>query len=190
MAAILKSGLPVLALAPHRLTDIYTDTRLIASLVDARAEGETLIALMQHAIEETRAATVYLADHERPLLCCEESGKPMIHSQAWVAELIEASGGRFLGIPGSHIDKETIDAAEPDVLLFAWCGAGDRAPQAKVLAQRTWEHLQAVEQRRVHCVSDKFFNTPATTLLDGLRAIAGAFHPSLLPAHRRVMTLA
>src|SRR5580658_5684953 len=35
LAAILKSGLPILTLAPHNLADIAKDIRLIASLVDA-----------------------------------------------------------------------------------------------------------------------------------------------------------
>src|SRR5271168_2023362 len=50
LAAILKSGLPVLTLAPHSLKDIYTDIRLIAALVDARGAGEALVERMQQAI--------------------------------------------------------------------------------------------------------------------------------------------
>ena len=80
---VLKSGLPVLAFAPHSLKDVCMDTRLIASLVDARPGGEALIARMQQAFGEMRAATMHLAEEERPLVYCEEWGKPMIHSQAW-----------------------------------------------------------------------------------------------------------
>src|SRR5580700_8327773 len=48
LAEILKSGLPVLALAPHSLADIYADTRLIAAHV--AADPEPIIARMQTAI--------------------------------------------------------------------------------------------------------------------------------------------
>ena len=125
----------------------------------------------------------------RPLVYCEEWGKPLIHSQAWVAELVEAAGGRFLGEPGAHTTPEAVAAANPDVLLFAWCGAGDRVPLAKVVAQRNWQQLPTVAQRRVHCIPDQYFNTPATTLLEGLIAIAGAIHPKLFAAHPEVITL-
>src|ERR1700719_4340820 len=54
LAAILKSGLPILTLAPHPLKDIYTDIRLIAALVDARAADEALIDRMQQAVEQIR----------------------------------------------------------------------------------------------------------------------------------------
>jgi iron complex transport system substrate-binding protein len=187
LAAILKAGLPVLTLAPRSLKDIYTDIGLIASAVDARAEGESLVAQMQRAIAETRERRESVK--EQPLVYCEEWGKPLIHSQLWVAELVEAAGGRFLGEPGSHTTAERVAAAEPDVLLFAWCGAGDRVPLEKVVAQRNWHHLDAVRQRRVHCIPDQFLNTPAQTLLDGLACIAGAIHPGLFPAHPGVITM-
>src|SRR5580700_9255556 len=54
LAAILKSGLPVLTLAPHFLADIYKDIRLIAAVVDAQQEAESLITEMQSTIEATR----------------------------------------------------------------------------------------------------------------------------------------
>jgi iron complex transport system substrate-binding protein len=192
LAAILKSGLPVLTLAPHSLKDIYTDTRLIAALVDARAAGEALIEGMQQAIEQIRDALAQTGSDPatRPLVYCEEWGKPLIHSQHWVAELVEAAGGRFLGEPGTHTTPEAIAAANPDVLLFAWCGAGDRVPLAKVVAQREWQGLPAVAGRRVHCIPDQFLNTPANTLLEGLVAIAGALHPTVFAAHPKVISLA
>jgi ABC-type Fe3+-hydroxamate transport system substrate-binding protein len=77
LAAILKAELPVLALTPHGLDDVYEDIRLV-----------------------------------------------------------EAAGGDFIGVPGGHMTPEEIAAADPDVLLFAWCGAGDRVPLERVVAQR------------------------------------------------------
>jgi iron complex transport system substrate-binding protein len=187
LAAILKTGLPVLALAPHSIADIYADTRLIASLVDARPEAESLIANMQQQIAVVAERVAAL--EQKPLVYCEEWGKPLIHSQPWVAELVAAAGGRFLGEPGTHTTAEAIAAANPDVLLFAWCGAGDRVPLAKVIAQRNWGALNATRQGRVHCVPDEYLNTPSVTLLDGLACIASATHPALFPRHPRLVTL-
>jgi iron complex transport system substrate-binding protein len=175
LAAILKSGLPVLALAPHALADIYNDIRLVAALV--HADPEPIITRMQTAIASTRARTEHL--ETRPLIYCEEWGKPMIHSQHWVAELVEAAGGRFLGTPGAHTTAEEIAAAEPDVLLFAWCGAGNRVPLERVIAQRNWQGLRAVRERRVHCIPDEYLNTPGPTLIKGLDCIAAAVHPAI-----------
>jgi iron complex transport system substrate-binding protein len=106
-----------------------------------------------------------------------------------VAELVEAAGGRFLGEPGTRTTPEEIASANPDVLLFAWCGAGDRVPLERVIAQRNWGHLPAVGQRRVHCIPDEFLNTPAPTLLEGLVCLAAAIHPDVFPKHPRLIQL-
>ncbi len=39
----------------------------------------------------------------------------------------------------------------------------------------------AVRQGRVFCINDELLNTPATSLLGGLRAMAWALHPELFP---------
>jgi iron complex transport system substrate-binding protein len=188
LAAILKSSLPVLALAPHSLADIYADTRLIAAHV--HADPEPFILTMQRSISAASERTAHLAPARRPLVYCEEWGKPLIHSQHWVAELVEAAGATFLGTPGAHTTPEDIAAADPDVLLFAWCGAGNRVPLDRVITQRNWQNLRAVRNRRVHCIPDEYLNTPAPTLLQGLACIAAASHPTLHPPHPRMITLA
>jgi iron complex transport system substrate-binding protein len=187
LGAILKSGVPVLALAPHCLADVYSDILLIAA--HAAADPQPVISRMQDTVAATRARIGHVKPEDRPLVYCEEWGKPMIHSQAWVAELVDAAGGRFFGTPGAHTDAATVAAADPDVLLFAWCGAGDRVPLARLIEQRGWENLRAVREGRVHVIPDEFLNTPAPSLLDGLACIAAAVHPTIYPPHPRLITL-
>jgi iron complex transport system substrate-binding protein len=180
LTAILKAGHPVLALAPHTLTDIYADMKLIASVTNATAKGEAVIAQMQAAIEAVRVKAKNIAS--RPLVHCEEWGKPLIHSQQWVAELVEIAGGEFLGVPGATTPPEAIAAANPEVILAAWCGAGMRVPLDKIIAQRNWHSLSAVRERRVFCIADELLNTPAPNLIDGLHALARALHPDVFGA--------
>jgi iron complex transport system substrate-binding protein len=126
----------------------------------------------------------------RPLVYCEEWGKPLIHSQVWVRELVELAGGLFLGHPGAATTPEIIAAANPEVLAFAWCGAGDRVPLERVVTQRRWQHLTAVQNARVYCIPDEWLNTPAPTLIDGLHALAAALHPKLFAAPSKMRQLA
>src|SRR6202035_3357736 len=127
---ILKSGTSFLGLAPKTLADIYADIAVIAGAVGASARGEELIAHMAQRIEQVRARTSGLA---RPRVFCEEWGKPLIASQSWVAELVEAAGGEFLGVPGRQISAEEVARMDPEILIAAWCGAGDRAPLEKIV---------------------------------------------------------
>jgi iron complex transport system substrate-binding protein len=106
-----------------------------------------------------------------------------------VAELVAAAGGRFLGTPGSVTDAAAVAALDPDVLVFAWCGAGDRVPLARVIERRQWQSLRAVRNGRVFCIPDEFLNTPAPTLLQGLQGLAGAIHPQIFGAPENVRSL-
>ena len=175
LAAILKAGVPVLALAPHSLRDIEQDIRLIAAIAAAEARGEQIVAWMQSEIGAVRQQTAGL--RPRPLVYCEEWGKPLIHSQLWVQEMVEAAGGRFLGSAGSVTSPEAVAEADPEVVIAAWCGAGDRVPLDKIAGRSGWAAMRAVRQGRVYCIADELLNTPAPTLVDGLKALTEALHP-------------
>ncbi len=96
-----------------------------------------------------------------------------------MAELVEAAGGKFFGDPGKHVTEEEVAAANPDVIIAAWCGAGNRVPLEKLAARHGWRQTTAVRNGRVYCINDEFLNTPATTLIDGLKALAAAIHPDM-----------
>lgn len=180
LAAILRAGVPVLALAPHCLGDVYADIQLIGSVVNEPARAREIVVQMQDAVQRVRriAATAI----HRPLVYCEEWGKPLIHSQPWVRELVEAAGGDFLGEAGTVTDAETIAAADPEVIALAWCGAGNRVPVARVIAMRGWHDLRAARAGRAACIPDELLNTPAPTLVAGLYALARLIHPELFLA--------
>ena len=178
LAEILKIGVPVLALSPRKLADIYSDIGIISRVVDAQEEGSKLVFRMQEQITNIEARTSGL---RRPKVFCEEWGKPLIASQPWVEELVEVAGGEFVGVPGAQTDPELVLGAAPDVLILAWCGAGDRVPLKKVVESRGWQTMPAVKAGRVYCIRDEYLNTPASTLIQGLRALAAAIHPESFP---------
>lgn len=178
LAEIMKCGIPFLGFAPKCLADVFADIAAIARIMGAEARGLELIARMQREINAVRQAA---SGADRPLVFCEEWGKPLFVSQRWVAELVEAAGGRFLGEPGKQVTMEEIAAANPDVVVAAWCGAGNRVPLEKIVARPGWEQTKAAQNSRVYCVNDEFLNTPASTLIQGLHALASAIQPELFP---------
>lgn len=181
VAEILKAGIRFLGLAPRTLADIYTDIAMIAGSVGAGERGEKVISDMQAAIDDMRRQTASLP---RKRVFCEEWGKPIIASQPWVAELVDAAGGEFLCKPGAQISAEEIARLDPEVIVAAWCGAGDRVPLAKIASapERDWLETTAVRNSQVYCISDELLNTPAPTLIAGLGALAGAIHPAVFGA--------
>jgi iron complex transport system substrate-binding protein len=179
VAEILKTRTRFLGLAPQTLADIYTDIAAIAGIMGTPERGEQVINQMQSAINEVRTTCEDSA--AKPKVFCEEWGKPIIASQPWVAELIETAGGAFVGDPAKTLAAEDVAQLQPEILLAAWCGAGDRVPLEKIVQQRNWTDLAAVRARRVFCINDELLNTPATSLIGGLRAIAWALHPDRFP---------
>ena len=178
VAEILKAGVRFLGLAPKTLADIYMDIATIAGAVGASDRGESVIDRMQQKIGEIRRRVGNLP---RPRVFCEEWGKPLIASQAWVRELVEAAGGEFLGAPGGRCTADEIASLDPEVIIAAWCGAGDRVPLDKVVTERRWQQTAAARSGRVFCIRDEYLNTPAPTLLQGLDALAWAIHPEIFP---------
>jgi iron complex transport system substrate-binding protein len=175
---ILKSGVRFLGLAPHTLSDIYGDIAIIAGLAGVPEAGSTVIETMKQEIEAIRQQT---ADLPCPRVYCEEWGKPLIASQPWVKELIEAAGGEFVGTAGAKTSAEVVLSENAGVVVFAWCGAGDRVPLEKIIRERGWIGMHAAREGRVYCIRDEFLNTPAPTLVYGLRALASAIHPKVFP---------
>jgi iron complex transport system substrate-binding protein len=177
LAEILKASVRVLALAPRTLADVYGDIALISGALDAGRAGDKLIAEMRNDIEAVRSRA--LAAPSRPRVFCEEWGKPIINSQHWVAELVEAAGGEFLGEAGGRTTSEAVAAADPDIIIASWCGAGDRVPLERLASLRGWHDLRAVLAGRLYCINDEYLNTPAPTLICGLKALASAIHPEI-----------
>jgi len=175
---ILKAGTPFLALAPRTLADIYSDISVIARIMNASSEGDQVILRMREEIEAIRQRTTHLP---KPRVFCEEWGKPLIASQMWVAELVEAAGGEFISTPGAQVSFDEAASLAPDVIIAAWCGAGDRVPLEKIIRTRNWENTPAARNQRVYCIEDEFLNTPAPTLVRGLHALAAAIHPEHFP---------
>jgi iron complex transport system substrate-binding protein len=181
LAEIMKCGVPFLGLSPKSLKDVFHDIAAIARILGAAERGEALIDQMQQQIETLRKK---LGESPRPLVYCEEWGKPLIHSQLWVAELVEAAGGKFLGQPGKQTTAVEILASDPEVIVAAWCGAGDRIPLEKIIPQRGWEQTRAAKSAHVYCINDEYLNTPASTLLLGLNALAAAIHPEIFSVEK------
>jgi iron complex transport system substrate-binding protein len=175
---ILKSGARFLGFAPKTLADVYADIAIISGTVGASARGEDIIDKMQGRIERVRARASASA---RPRVFCEEWGKPLIASQMWVAELVDAAGGEFVGEPGRQIPPEEVAGLNPEIVIAAWCGAGDRVPLEKIVADRKWQKTAAAKSSRIYCIRDEYLNTPAPTLLHGLDALAFAIHPEVFP---------
>ena len=187
LAAILKSGLPVLALAPHSLADIYADTRLIAAHV--HADPEPLIARMQSTIAATRARTEHIRRNARSSTAKSGANRSSTRSTGspnWSKPPAHASSARPARTPRPKRSPPPIPTSSSSP--GAAPATASRSTASSPSATGTTSAPSAT--RRVHCIPDEYLNTPAPTLLEGLACIAAAAHPTLHPPHPRLITLA
>ncbi len=178
---ILARGVRFLATYPRTLADVYGDIRMLASLVNRQPAGDRLAETMRQRIASARERAARATS--RPRIYCEEWSNPLQNSQRWVEELVEAAGGEFVPKPAARkVAAEEVIAADPEIIVLAWCGTNDRARPDVVLKRPGWDNLSAVKQHRIHVVRDELLNTPGPNLLDGLEALAGIIHPEIFGA--------
>jgi iron complex transport system substrate-binding protein len=123
---LIARGLRFLATYPRSFADVYHEVRLLGRIVDPQSAAERLVDRMQSEIESVRQRAAESGG--RPRIYCEEWSNPLQNSQVWVAELVEAAGGEFVPRPpGRKVSAEEVIAANPEVIVLAWCGANDRS---------------------------------------------------------------
>ena len=178
VAAIVGKGFRFLALHPTNLTDVYSDILLLGRLLDAKRQARVVVGQMHSEIAAVRRLA--RGARTRPKVYCESWSNPLIVSPRWVEELVKAVGGRFVPKPGGRrVTDEEVIAANPEVIILAWCATGDRAPTEQIYQRSGWGKITAVSERRVFVVRDEKLNTPSPILLEGLRELARLIHPEV-----------
>ncbi len=172
----LGSGLRFLAKAPHSLKDIHGDIALLAGITGKFQAGEELILKMRDQIEE--ASRHASKAQKRPRIYCEVWPNPPRNCEHWAEEMVEAAGGEFVPRPaGRPVTSEEMIAANPEIIVLAWAGTGNRARAETVAKRAGWDKIQAVREKRIHVMRDEWLNTPAPVLLKGLKALTEIIRP-------------
>lgn len=173
-AQLIKAGIPVLALNPHRLADVWQNIRLIGGVLGLSAAAEKLVDELQAALAALRATTPVA---HRPRVYFEEWHDPLISGIGWVSDLIDWVGGidifrELADQPAATariVDPAAVIARHPDLIIASWCGK--KADLTAIYQRPGWAMLPAVAQGHVYeIVSDELLQT-GPSLLHGARAL-------------------
>lgn len=178
VGALLERGLTLLALRPATLADVQRDILLLGRLLGAARQAQTVVRAMRKRIAAVRKQASRA--RTRPRVYCESWSNPLMVSPRWVEESVGIAGGEFVPAGGGRkVTKEEVIAADPEIIVLAWCATGDRAEPAQVLRRQGWERITAVREKQIVVIRDEMLNTPSPILLDGLEALARLIHPEL-----------
>ena len=180
---ILKAGIRFLGLAPKTLADIYTDIATIAGRRRQRTRTGRDRGNATRDREHSHSSQLDSARRQQTSSCfCEEWGKPLIASQTLGGGTCRGGWRRLHG--RSRIAQHRRNRFWQRTPMFWWPPGAEPAIACrwqKIVRDRGWEQMRAVQSGRVYCVRDELLNTPAPTLVLGLRALAAAIHPDYFP---------
>lgn len=172
----------IVALAPHRLADVWEDVLRVGGAIERREQAEQLVYGYQRRLEQLRVHCEKLAGAQRPRVAVLEWLDPLMGAGNWTPELIADAGGEPLfGEVGQHtpwLSWETLQATDPDVLILAPCGfpLARTMQELPTLQQHPiWPNLRAVQTGRVYALDgNAYLNRSGPRLVESAELLAYA----------------
>jgi len=167
---------------PKTLADILELARKIGSLVNANAEAECLISVMEKRIERVRRLAADTIT--TPNVACVEWLEPLEISPSWVPEMLECchsvlrpTRSEITHYPDawSHLIE-----SNPDILIVSPCSfkiEQTRKEMNNLLGKVDWRRISAVQNKRAYFVDSDYYNRAGLRLVDGLELTATLVHP-------------
>jgi iron complex transport system substrate-binding protein len=176
VAALIRRNVAVHAFNQRDVAGILAMIRTLGALTACPDRAEALAAALGERVAAARARAASLP--RRPRVYFEEWDDPMISGIKWVAELIEAAGGREV-FPALAENKNAKDrivaaaqviAAAPEIVIGSWCGK-KFVPQ-KVAARPGFDAVPAVRTGFLREIKSPLILQPGpAALTDGLDAL-------------------
>ncbi len=174
-------------LEPMTLTEVFETIDMVGDAAGCSNTARTYRSQLEERVKCIREKTESLADNDKPTVGFLEWIDPPFNAGHWTPEIIEYAGGiDSFGNkhqPSRTISIETIEKANPDVLIIALCGFTE--PRARedldILKQRLdYKSLKAFRENRVHVMDgNALFSRPGPRLVDSLEALFELLHPTL-----------
>jgi len=179
-AALVRAGVEVHIFNHRSVAGILRMIRTLGGMIGCEARTGTLVAELEHGLEQVRAVGARLP--RRPRVYFEEWDEPQISAIRWVSELIGIAGGDDIfpelareGLGRNRIlaDPREVVRRAPDIILGSWCGKKFRAES--VCARPGWADVPAVRRGCVAEIKSSIILQPGpAALTDGVGALQAA----------------
>jgi iron complex transport system substrate-binding protein len=175
----------IVALAPHRLSDVWDDILRVGEALNRQRQAEALVLGYQQRLAHLRQITTHSA--KKPRVTMLEWLDPLMAAGNWTPELVEFAGGEnVFGEIGQHspwLSWEELQAADPDVLVLSPCGFSlERTMQDVPLLQQhpAWSALRAVKNGRVFAIDgNAYLNRSGPRLVESAELLGWVLWGSL-----------
>lgn len=172
----------IVALAPHRLADVWEDVQRVGEAIGRAERARQLVQGYQQRLLQLRARCAALAGEQKPRVAVLEWLDPLMGAGNWTPELVACAGGEALfGESGQHtpwLSWEELRAADPDIVILAPCGFTlARTMQELPMLQQhpLWADLRAIKERRVYAIDgNAYLNRSGPRLVESAELLGYA----------------
>jgi iron complex transport system substrate-binding protein len=174
-----RLGVPVLALGPETLAELYDETRMLGQVTGNSTQAETLVESMQQ-----RVATVVRR--------VPAEGGPKVFFQVWNDPLMSAGRDSFIGellslaglqnlfdetpIRYPKVNPEVVVAGDPDVILAPSMHAAPVTIES-ILTRPGWSRVRAIREKRIYLLNRDTISRCGPRLVDALEEIVAVVYP-------------
>jgi iron complex transport system substrate-binding protein len=181
--ALVHAEVRVVAFGSTSIREVLEDVLLLGRLVEREREATALVSRMQAELAEIAESGQRLGagGARRPRIHLEEWGpsEPYYLAGDWAAELLviagadNAFGDRTLRCPSPQrrVTADEIAAADPDVIVAAWCGCNEKVDLGRIARRPPLAGTRAVRDGWVRMVDDRFVMRPGPRLVEGARRL-------------------
>ena len=181
ISKILDNKPHILSLEPNKLSDIWDDIQKVATALDVKEKGDSLVSAMHDRINTLSRMVGHL---KRRSVACIEWLEPLMAAGNWVPELVEiAGGGNMCGIKGQHspwMEFEDLIDKDPDIIIIMPCGYDIKKSKEEMKTLKNipdWIKLKAVKDGEVYLTDgNQYFNRPGPRLVESLEILIEIIH--------------
>ncbi len=176
----------VLSLDSHTIADIMRSIEQVAEAAGVKDGGQAVVHGIVERLESVRGR---VAGRPRPRVLAVEWLEPPFVPGHWCPEMVELAGGENLfGTAGQRsqvVEWDTLNSADPDVLIVMPCGYGLDSSRAE--ADKHADRLRAVAPRAIETGrawvvdASSYFNRSGPRVVDGVEILGATLHPDLFP---------
>jgi iron complex transport system substrate-binding protein len=177
------SPVVVLPLIGTTLEGVWNDIRAVAGIIGRRDAGSQLLASLDRRVLDIHE-TLKAAKAPRPHVAVIEWLVPLFAAGHWTPEIVRRAGGvDVLAQPGAHssrISLEAVQAARPELLIFAPCGFDvDRAARdgRDLLQSPEWSWARGAQAWAID--GNALTSRPGPRLVDAIETLAAIIAPAL-----------
>lgn len=178
----------IVTMTGNTLDGVWADFRRIGAAIGREPDALELLESIAHRLRAVHE-TLKAAKAPRPRVAVIEWLDPLFVAGHWSPELVRRAGGvDVLAEAGMHsvtTNMERIQAAKPELLLFAPCGFDvERAARDSValLARDEWRWAHDLEAWALD--GNALTSRPGPRLADAVEVMAAIFAPTLFDAPR------